>query len=314
MPSENSSVHDRCGRCPHERRHHGAGRCILCPGFAEDVGVGDHHAFVPAAPPGSASSSPDDPHCQCGHFRLEHQAGHGACAKCAPRCLYFKLQDPADAETAEGTVKRIASGDYPGAWKAGPAGTLCRCGHARFLHGEKGCSPCEIEDRGNSACRGFADPVPAGKAEWSCIREGGCRHLLTRDCEFGCRGAADEVTRLGQEIESECAHLAWECYGLSRKCADCGQRLPDLGPEAPECGWNPVQATTDCDFDRNCPVHGAPPRRPPYAVAYAVAGGHEYEIALPGDASVIAEDGVLKISHPSAVLALTQVQPFATEQ
>lgn len=22
------------------------------------------------------------------------------------------------------------------------------------------------------------------------------------------------------------------------------------------CGWNPVQATTDCDWDRNCPVHG----------------------------------------------------------
>lgn len=22
------------------------------------------------------------------------------------------------------------------------------------------------------------------------------------------------------------------------------------------CGWNPTQATTDCDWDRNCPVHG----------------------------------------------------------
>jgi hypothetical protein len=25
------------------------------------------------------------------------------------------------------------------------------------------------------------------------------------------------------------------------------------------CGWNPVQATTDCDWDSNCPVHGAEP-------------------------------------------------------
>ncbi|MCX4885900.1 hypothetical protein [Streptomyces sp. NBC_00847] len=23
-----------------------------------------------------------------------------------------------------------------------------------------------------------------------------------------------------------------------------------------ECGWNPVQASTDCDFDKGCPVHG----------------------------------------------------------
>lgn len=22
------------------------------------------------------------------------------------------------------------------------------------------------------------------------------------------------------------------------------------------CGWNPFQATIDCDWDRNCPVHG----------------------------------------------------------
>lgn len=34
--------------------------------------------------------------------------------------------------------------------------------------------------------------------------------------------------------------------------------LPDEGPRQtdPACGWNPVQATTDCDWDRNCPVHG----------------------------------------------------------
>lgn len=25
------------------------------------------------------------------------------------------------------------------------------------------------------------------------------------------------------------------------------------------CGWNPVQATTDCDWDGNCPVHGDNP-------------------------------------------------------
>lgn len=25
-----------------------------------------------------------------------------------------------------------------------------------------------------------------------------------------------------------------------------------------ECGWNPVSATTDCDWDVSCPVHGKP--------------------------------------------------------
>ncbi|MFJ7963201.1 hypothetical protein [Streptomyces sp. NPDC096324] len=25
------------------------------------------------------------------------------------------------------------------------------------------------------------------------------------------------------------------------------------------CGWNPAEATTDCDWDRDCPIHGAEP-------------------------------------------------------
>ncbi|MFJ4925375.1 hypothetical protein [Streptomyces sp. NPDC088736] len=25
------------------------------------------------------------------------------------------------------------------------------------------------------------------------------------------------------------------------------------------CGWNPAAATTDCDWDANCPIHGAEP-------------------------------------------------------
>jgi hypothetical protein len=44
-------------------------------------------------------------------------------------------------------------------------------------------------------------------------------------------------------------------------------------------------------------------------VAYAVEGGVEYEIALSGDASVRAIDGVLVIAHSSAVLALSNVRP-----
>jgi len=37
---------------------------------------------------------------------------------------------------------------------------------------------------------------------------------------------------------------------------------------------------------------------PAYAVTYAVNGGQSYEIAIPGDASVVVEDGILKVYHP----------------
>ena len=37
--------------------------------------------------------------------------------------------------------------------------------------------------------------------------------------------------------------------------------LPVTPP--PACGWNPVMATTDCDWDRNCPVHGQAVRPQP---------------------------------------------------
>lgn len=85
----------------------------------------------------------------------------------------------------------------------------------------------------------------------------------------------------------------------------CAQPCSSMHDRCSNCG----SSTAPCPHERL-----SVPRRPPYTVAYAVEGGHAYEIALPGDASVIAEDGVLKISHPSAVLALTQVQPFTTEQ
>jgi hypothetical protein len=45
-------------------------------------------------------------------------------------------------------------------------------------------------------------------------------------------------------------------------------------------------------------------------VAYATVGGAQYEIALPGDASVRAVDGALIITHDSAVLALSHVRPM----
>src|SRR5690349_18192734 len=56
------------------------------------------------------------------------------------------------------------------------------------------------------------------------------------------------------------------------------------------------------------------PRRPPYAIAYALASGELYEVALPGDAVATVEDGVLKVSHPEGVDRMVQVKPYAKEK
>jgi hypothetical protein len=53
-----------------------------------------------------------------------------------------------------------------------------------------------------------------------------------------------------------------------------------------------------------------PPRRPPYAVAYATEDGTQYEVALPGDATIRAEGGALIVTHASAVQGLTQARPM----
>jgi len=83
--------------------------------------------------------------------------------------------------------------------------------------------------------------------------------------------------------------------------------LPE--PEWHECdncnGYDP----STCMFNRR-PVP-QPERRPPLSVAYSVAGGHAYEVSIPGDASVTALDGALIITHPDAqVLAITHVAPI----
>jgi hypothetical protein len=71
----------------------------------------------------------------------------------------------------------------------------------------------------------------------------------------------------------------------------------------------------DCACEKLPPRKAVPPsqpeRRPPLSVAYSVAGGHAYEVYVPGDASVTAQDGALIITHPDAqVLAITRVAPI----
>lgn len=109
------------------------------------------------------------------------------------------------------------------------------------------------------------------------------------------------------EPEAPCLHESWEVTGERpaeggwlkwRKCADCREPLPDIIEAEPH--WDIQPAEPDPE----------PPRRPPYAVAYEIQGGARFEIALPGDATVSAENGALVITHSSAVTAMTQFKPW----
>jgi len=96
-------------------------------------------------------------------------------------------------------------------------------------------------------------------------------------------------------------------------CGACGATVPgnlDWCPACDELASDAAEAAEAALHDEWSPPIQMP-RRPPYAVAYAVQDGHVYEIALPGDATVIAEDGLLKISHAlGPVLAITHVSPM----
>lgn len=81
---------------------------------------------------------------------------------------------------------------------------------------------------------------------------------------------------------------------------------PDLSRVRCACGFDSVE---DAAHAQTC-FASQPPRRPPYAVAYAIEGGAQYEIALPGDATVSAVDGALLITHDKPVLAMGQVRPM----
>ncbi|MBA2951453.1 hypothetical protein [Streptomyces himalayensis] len=65
--------------------------------------------------------------------------------------------------------------------------------------------------------------------------------------------------------------------------------------------------------DHYCPKPPQPERRPPLAVDYS-AGGHPYQVLVPGDATVWAVDGALVIRHHGfPVLGITATTPFRQE-
>lgn len=127
----------------------------------------------------------------------------------------------------------------------------------------------------------------------------GCFQMNHRPfIEGGCRNCSCKTFRLGEQDEPE----------------------PPLTPEEEEQAPEDETACQDCLRGAHSPnVHREPPppqpdRRPPYLVAYSVAG-HLYEVALPGDAIVQAVDGALVIKHRLGFVAgIVHVAPLVNEE
>lgn len=286
MPFDSSSTEDdaRVGagplcRCDHLRGDHTYSQLLdrdTCSWVGCDCTI--FAVSPPAAPPKAEGDNRFDPTCRCDHSLSDH---HSALARwCVrPECDCRKFQAPA------------APTDPP------KAEEVCRCGHQWGFH--------------------VAGPGPGDDCVWSgCFCEN-FRPDGTPMCR--CDHPRDDHYRQGSRA------CAWIC-----KCtAFQAPEAPADPPEAEEKGHDFV-GPDHCDEcahlvamqvqqGRMIPrpeavtieAYPAPERRPPYSVAYAVQGGYEYEIAVPGDAMVIAEDGVLKILHYCRPVAgIVQIKPM----
>lgn len=200
----------------------------------------------------------------------------------------------------------------PGSASSSPD-DLCCCGHPRRGH--------EQEQRGGG---------PSGA-----VYRTKCNRCFTHGAPPRMRWQHDFVPADAETAgEPECACGAEECEICTPmrhlaaepeapECAHIGSRTTASGdgPQGPwhdfkcdECGaswrrrWN--SETRDWDGEPEATPEAEPPRRPPYAVAYATEDGTQYEVALPGDATIRAVDGALIITHASAVQALTMARPM----
>ncbi|MFD5107145.1 hypothetical protein [Streptomyces cinereoruber] len=168
----------------------------------------------------------------------------------------------------------------------------CSCGHEHCDHSSSGyCKQCSCEDS-NGHYPNECDATP------SCV----CEHAkadhdetqICYACECGayrpdrpepggCAGCGSQDSWVDRSICAE------PCGSMHDCCSNCGAVL----------GYCALEHLPQ------------PERRPPLRVAYSVAGGHAYEVCVPGDVAVTAQDGALIITHPEAqVLAIVRVAPF----
>lgn len=193
---------------------------------------------------------------------------------------------------------------------------LCRCGHARHTHTTSGypaCAKCPSD-----ALWTWAHLFSSADAETVKRHDPLCAGLPESEHLY-----CNCPTETAEGPECPCGTGGVGDYeGPKRDCPIHGK------PEALESddSWHdasPCDGCTHFVLDHNdgaCKALGclcghpvpraALPRRPPYAVAYALASGELYEVALSGDAVATVEDGVLKVSHPQGVASIVQVKPL----
>lgn len=187
----------------------------------------------------------------------------------------------------------------------------CKCSHDRFRHnwGSENDGACSKPD---CDCKTY-DPVTVETVELPDPHEcDNCNGYDPSTCMFNRpAGEAPPKAEIGPLPPPEGPEYT--------PCA-CGHIEPEHDINGKYCAAEPC----DCVAYRPSPEHPSymdvvrawagppqPQRRPPLTVHYSVAGGNLYEVSIPGDASVTAEDGVLIIKHPSAqILAITRVAPM----
>jgi hypothetical protein len=213
--------------------------------------------------------------CKCSHDRFRHNWGSendGACSKPDCACMAY---DPVTVETVELPEPEPEACSH-----------ACSCGHEQWDHSSSGhCKQC--------GCEGSDGHYPNGCEDTPrCV----CEHAKADHGEVDGCYVCTECSRYEQTSDGCWKHPKGKshadcptCWGVSE--AECMCCTPALADEP----WAPPQ----------------PERRPPLRVRYSVAGGHEYETSVPGDACVTAEDGALIITHSDAqVLAITRVVPI----
>lgn len=314
--------------CGHPHANHTSERCTVCD--AQSSVGGFMHTFRRKAyePPKEAVVDVELPEpqsqkalCICGHEHCDHlfskRSQRIRCVWELCPCLDFRLdlsrpgppEPEADGkpEVTEAEVDQMMAAGEP--VEVVSSNDRCACGHKRKKHhGILGCHRCYAKGLPNrfhafelapleceGGCIVLTEP-PAGCSD-SCQCGGewwahGCKHSLPPQ-------AAPEEGPPCSEVEG--------CDGLT-----CGRAVDPIEEELAqqEAAFEAAEQAARAALNDEWAPLPRVPRRPPYAVAYAIQDGHVYEIALPGDATVIAEDGVLKISHPGAVLALVQARPM----
>ena len=189
---------------------------------------------------------------------------------------------------------------------------LCRCGHPEERHTtslpeegrEKYCTECDGDAERHSFEPEDPPLTPEEEEEaWACVNAGGCSNILSNQCAHGCRDAADELSREAQELPPPAGPEYMPCL-------TCGHIEPEHDLQALRC----IVAGCKCKRYSVEPSPPQPERRPPLAYAYSVQG-HLYEVALSGDATVVAQDGALIITHSlGPVAGIVQARPLGGEQ